>query len=138
MELFEHIQVGKDYKNSLLDQLSLMDEQRKIFQEKIKKMKQERAALQREIYRCRNIYDRSLLQHNKDIFMQFIRDPRLRKEYFTATRALWQKRRTRQDSSEELNLLRNLDEKARAIRASFSLSSDLNIERTTGSQKRRI
>ena len=98
-----------------MNQLKLLDWQQKVFQEHVKKMKEEREKLKKEFYLLRSKYDYHTLRFNFDFFKYAVNDRGKREEYYQTKKRLWEKRRSHQDSSEELALLRKFDLEAREI-----------------------
>ena len=115
--LFERINKSKDYKTSLLNQLKLLDSGKKNFQQEIKKMKEEREQLRKEFYQQHRDYKSAKLRFNADYFRAVMTDPDKRIEYSKAKRRFWQKIKSKEDHSQELSLLRKLDEEARRFAA---------------------
>ena len=118
--IFRQINETREYKARLVNQLRFMDWQRKNFLKEVAEMKQKRAALQKEFYRSRYRYEKALLRHNFDFFMKTVEDRERKKQYYAATKRLWQKRRARKDSSKELEFIKVLDLEARR---SYSLEA---------------
>ena len=113
--IFQQINQSREYKTRLMNQLKLLDWQQKVFQEHVKKMKQEREKLKKEFYLLRSKYDYHSLRFNFDFFKSVVNDRGKREEYYQTSKRLWEKRKSHQDSSEELALLRKLDLEAREI-----------------------
>ena len=107
--IFQEINQSKEYKIRLMNQLKLLDWQQKVFQQHVKSMKEEREKLRREFYQLRSQYEYSQLKFHSEIFKYAIKDRNKREEYYQATKRLWEKRRNKKDSSQELRILRQFD-----------------------------
>ena len=110
--LFQSIKASKEFKARLQNQIKILDWQKHLFHKELMKRKEEKARLQKEYYRSRYQYERDLLKHNFNIFMNRAPDKTLRDQYYETTRQLWFKRRSGMDSSAELQLLKELDKQA--------------------------
>ena len=112
--IFQQINESREYKSRLVSQLQSMDWQRKSFLKDVEEMKQKREELRREFFRARYQYERSLLRHNFNFFMRTVRDEQKKDRYNEITKRLWRKRRAREDSSSELELIKKFDLEARS------------------------
>ena len=114
--LIQKINADKEFKIRLQNQLKIIDWQRELLRKDLQKRKEEKARLQKEYYQSRYQYEKDLLKHRYMIFMDAVSDKGLRDRYYKVTRQLWFKRRSRLDSSVELQVLRDLDKVVLGLR----------------------
>jgi hypothetical protein len=98
-----------------MNQLKLLNWQEKIFQQHVKEMKEHREKLKTEFYQLKYKFDYDTMRFNSELFKYAVKDRGKREEYYQARKSLWEKRRNKEDSSEELATLKALDLEAGEI-----------------------
>jgi glycosylphosphatidylinositol transamidase (GPIT) subunit GPI8 len=113
--IFDNINQSREYKGRLLDQLKIMDWQKAGFLQRVKEMKAEREGLKKDFYGQHHNYEREILKFNFEFFKETIADQEKINEYYQLGERLRQKRMNRQDSTEELTMIKKLDQEAREL-----------------------
>jgi hypothetical protein len=113
--IFDDINQSREYKGRLLDQLKIMDWQKAGFLQRVKEMKAERDGLKKDFYGQHHNYEREILKFNFEFFKETIADQEKINEYYQLGERLRQKRMNRQDSTEELTMIKKLDLEAREL-----------------------
>ena len=112
-QILNEINQSKEIKKSIIDQLRIIDEEKRKFHQVFNQMKRERNLLREEVKAARKRIEEQKIRYNLALFKEFNKDLEKEKLYMETGRSLWRKLNSGEDYSSEKALINELDREIR-------------------------